>query len=74
VDWRPPRQSLTAGQPSTYNIDAVEDSTALLIKRKDFDQLRYNIPVLNELVNTILHNSFLTSQNRIHAAISYSTE
>jgi CRP-like cAMP-binding protein len=51
--WTGDRQSLTSGQPSTYNIDAVEDST---------------------VVNNILHNSFLTSQNRIHASISYSAE
>jgi CRP-like cAMP-binding protein len=72
--WTGDRQSLTSGQPATYNIDAVEDSTVLLIKREDFDQLRHDIPALNELVNNILHNSFLNSQNRIHAAISYSAE
>jgi CRP-like cAMP-binding protein len=72
--WIGDRQSLTSGQPSAYNIDAVEDSTVLLIKREEFDQLLHDIPTLNELVNRILHNSFLTSQNRIHAAISYSAE
>jgi CRP-like cAMP-binding protein len=36
--------------------------------------LRGEIPTLNELVNSILHNSFLASQNRIHASISYSAE
>lgn len=72
--WIGDRQSLTTGQPATYNIDAVEDSTVLLIKREDFDQLLHDIPVLNELINRILQNSFLTSQNRIHAAISYSAE
>jgi CRP-like cAMP-binding protein len=72
--WIGDRQSLTSGQPSTYNIDAVEESTVLLIKREDFDQLRHDIPTLNELVNNVLHNSFLSSQNRIHASISYSAE
>jgi CRP-like cAMP-binding protein len=72
--WIGDRQSLTSGQPATYNIDAVEDSTVLLIKREDFDQLLHDIPTLSELVNSILHKSFLTSQNRIHAAISYSAE
>jgi CRP-like cAMP-binding protein len=72
--WIGDRQSLTSGQPSTYNIDAVEESKVLLIKREEFDQLRHEIPALNELVNSVLHNSFLSSQNRIHASISYSAE
>jgi CRP-like cAMP-binding protein len=72
--WTGDRQSLTSSQPSGYNIDAVEDSTVLLIKREDFDRLRREIPALNELVNSILHNSFMSSQNRIHASISYSAE
>jgi CRP-like cAMP-binding protein len=72
--WIGDRQSLTSGQPATYNIDAVEDTTVLLIKREEFDQLLHDIPALNELVNKILHKSFLTSQSRIHAAISYSAE
>jgi CRP-like cAMP-binding protein len=72
--WIGDRQSLTSGQPSTYNIDAVEESTVLLIKHEDFEQLRHGMPTLNELVNSVLHNSFLASQNRIHASISYSAE
>ena len=72
--WIGDRQSLTSGQPSRYNIDAIEDSTVILIKNVDFDRLRQAIPTLHELVNDILHRSFLASQNRIHAAISYSAE
>jgi CRP-like cAMP-binding protein len=72
--WTGDRQSLTSGQPSAYNIDAVEDSAVLLIKGEDFNQLRHAIPALNDLVNTVLHNSFMASQNRIHASISYSAE
>jgi len=72
--WTGDRQSLTSGQPSSYNIDAIEDSTVVLIKDEQFKQLRQEIPTLHELVNDILHRSFLVSQNRIHAAISYSAE
>lgn len=72
--WTGDRQSLTSGQPSRFNIDAVEDSTVVLIKNTEFDHLRQAIPTLNELVNEILHRSFLASQTRIHASISYSAE
>lgn len=72
--WIGDRQSLTSGQPSHYNIDVIEDSTVLLIKNEEFDRLRQAIPTLHKLINDILHRSFLASQNRIHAAISYSAE
>ncbi|MFD2718382.1 Crp/Fnr family transcriptional regulator [Hymenobacter monticola] len=72
--WTGDRQSLTSGQPSGYNIETVEDSTVVLIKDEQFKQLRQEIPTLNELVNDILHRSFLTAQTRIQAAISYSAE
>ena len=72
--WIGDQESLATGQPSRYNIEAVEDSTVVLIKKEDFERLRQQIPALNELVNAILHRSFLASQNRIHSAISYSAE
>ncbi|MBO2010783.1 Crp/Fnr family transcriptional regulator [Hymenobacter negativus] len=72
--WIGDRESLTTGHPSRYNIEAIEDSTVILINKEDFDHLRQQIPALHELVNNILHRSFLASQNRIHSAISYSAE
>lgn len=72
--WIGDRQSLLSGQPSRYNIDAVEDSTVVLIRNEDFERLRQAIPTLHELVNDVLHRGLLASQTRIHAAISYSAE
>ncbi len=72
--WTGDRQSLMSGQPATDNIDAIEDSEVLLIGKEDFDGLLRQIPVLNEVVNLILQRSLNASQERIHAAISYSAE
>ncbi|UOQ68613.1 Crp/Fnr family transcriptional regulator [Hymenobacter volaticus] len=72
--WTGDQESLTTGQPSRYNIDAVEDSDVVLIRKEDFNQLRQELPVFNQLINSILHRSFMASQNRIHSAISYSAE
>jgi CRP-like cAMP-binding protein len=41
--WIGDRQSLTSGQPSRYNIDAIEDSTVILFKKEEFDRLRQAI-------------------------------
>lgn len=72
--WTGDRQSLMTGQPATDNIDAIEDSTVLLITKEDFDELLRRIPALNELINLILQRSLNASQERIHAAISYTAE
>ncbi|MBO2012131.1 Crp/Fnr family transcriptional regulator [Hymenobacter negativus] len=72
--WTGNQESLTTGQPSRYYVEAIEKSTLLLFRKEDFEQLRREIPSLDEVVNAILYRSFLASQNRIHAAISYSAE
>jgi len=72
--WTGDRESLTTGNPSKYNIDAIEDSEILLIKKEDFERLCIQIPKFNELVNTILQKSFVVSQDRIHSNISLSAE
>jgi len=72
--WCGDRESLMHATPSRLNIDAIEDSEVVLIKKEDFDLLCKQIPQLNNLVNNILQKSFLVSQNRILANISLSAE
>src|ERR1700741_1176260 len=63
--WTGDRESLTTGNPSTYNIDALEETDLVIITKPDFDELCRTIPAFNELINTILQRSFLVSQQRI---------
>lgn len=72
--WTGDRESLTNGTPSRLNIDAIEDSEVLLIKKEEFEVLCQQIPQFNNLINNILHKSFLVSQSRILANISLSAE
>jgi CRP-like cAMP-binding protein len=72
--WTGDRESLTTGNPSEFNIVALENSEIILIKKEDFDTICHQIPQLNNLVNEILHRSFLASQKRIHVSISLSAE
>jgi len=46
----------------------------VLITKENFETLCKKIPAFNEMVNTILHRSFVASQERIHAAISNTAE
>ena len=52
----------------------MEDSELLLITKEDFDLITKKIPALQMLVQTIQENNVIASQNRIHAAISFSAE
>jgi len=72
--WSGDRESLTSEQPSKYNIDALEDSVIVLIKKNDFDMLCKAIPVFNDFVNNILQKRFVVMQERIHANITFSAE
>jgi CRP-like cAMP-binding protein len=72
--WTGDRESLASGNPSVYNIDALEDSQIILINKDNFENLCRDIPLFNEMINTILHRSFVAAQSRINAAISLSAE
>ncbi|MBC7847432.1 MAG: Crp/Fnr family transcriptional regulator [Flavobacterium sp.] len=72
--WIGDRESLATGNPSRFNIDAIEDSEVILITKENFESICQKIPQLDNLVNAILQKSFIVSQNRIHANISLSAE
>ncbi len=72
--WTGDRESMDSGLPSKYDIDAIEDSEILLLKKEDFDMLRKTVPAFNEFVNDTLKKNVVVLQERIHASISLSTD
>lgn len=72
--WAGDRQSYHSGLPSGFNIEALEDAEVVLIPKADFDRLQIEIPKFGEFTRALLERSFIASQNRIHASISYSAE
>jgi cAMP-binding proteins - catabolite gene activator and regulatory subunit of cAMP-dependent protein kinases len=72
--WTGDRESLLNGTPSRLNIDAIEPSELILIEKMDFELICTEIPQLNNMVNQIIQKSFIVSQNRILANISYTAE
>jgi len=72
--WAGDRESMTSGDPSRFNIDAIEDSELLLISHSDFLEISKRIPVFQEMINTIFQKSFIKAQNRIQSVISDSAE
>jgi CRP-like cAMP-binding protein len=72
--WISDRESLLSGQPTRFNIDAIEDSTVLLFEKIKMDAILEKLPGFNRLVNDVLNKSFITSQNRILEAITNTAE
>lgn len=69
--WAGDRESYLSGEPSKYNIDAVEDTELVLFPQEKFEAIRKAIPPFDNMVNSILQRGFIAAQNRIHATISY---
>ncbi|MDJ1466785.1 Crp/Fnr family transcriptional regulator [Cytophagaceae bacterium DM2B3-1] len=72
--WTGDRESLLSGNPSRFNIDAIEDSEIVLFTNANFELLCSEISAFNNLINSILQRSFVVAQNRIEAALSYTAE
>ena len=72
--WTGDFESMSQGLPSKYNIDALEESEVLLLKKEDFEMIRKTIPAFNDFVNETLKRNSLVLQNRIHVNISLSAE
>src|ERR1700691_4279787 len=67
--WVADRDSLMSGEPAKLNIDAVEDSEAVLLTRQHFDLICQQIPAFNNMVNDLLQSAFNALQNRVLAIV-----
>ena len=72
--WTGDGASMDSGLPSKYNIDAIEESEILLLKKEDFEMIRKTIPAFNDFVNETLKKNAVVLQERIHVNISLSAE
>lgn len=72
--WTGDSESMNSGLPSKYDIDAIEESEILLLKKEDFEMIRKTIPAFNDFVNETLRKNAVVLQERIHVNISLSAE
>ena len=72
--WTGDGESMKSGLPSKYDIDAIEESEILLLKKEDFEMIRKIIPAFNDFVNETLRKNAVVLQERIHVNISLSAE
>ena len=72
--WAVDRESYVMLTPSPYNIDAWEDTDALLATRADLLNLSNKVPALRETTRKLDERHAFASQKRLNAAISMTAE
>ena len=71
--WAVDRESFVMLTPSVYNIDAWEDTEALLITRADMNMLD-QIPAIAVMIRKLDERHSIANQRRLNASISLSAE
>ncbi|MCW3118133.1 MAG: cyclic nucleotide-binding protein [Chitinophagaceae bacterium] len=72
--WAVDRESFVMLTPSVYNIDAWEDTEALLTTRADILNLYNQIPALVEMARKMDEKHSIANQRRLNASISFPAE
>ena len=63
--WITDRYSLITGRPSTYNIEALEATEVLQIKRETLDELCLAFPKIERYFHIVLQHAYAAWQERI---------
>jgi CRP-like cAMP-binding protein len=72
--WISDPYSFLTGEPSTYTIDALEDSELLLLTKPAEEQLMERLPKLERYFRLLLQNNMISSQRRLVGSLSQSAE
>jgi len=72
--WIADQFSFLTGEPSEYNIDALEDSELLLLTKQAEDQMLEKIPKFERYFRILLQNSLIATQKRLASSFSQSAE
>lgn len=72
--WISDMYSFLSQEPSTYNIDAVEDAELLLISHKDIELLYGRVPKFERYFRILGQNNILTLHRRLTGSLSFTAE
>lgn len=72
--WVGDLYSFLTQNPSTYFIDALEDTEILQISKANLDRLYERVPKFERFFRLILQNAFIAQQQRINQNLSYTAE
>jgi len=72
--WISDPNSFLSGLPSTYNIDALEDSEVLLLEKSAREKLLDSCPKMERFFRILIEANFVATQRRITESLSTSAE
>lgn len=72
--WVGDLYSFLTQTPSSYSIDALEDTVVAQITKENLDKLYLQVPKFERFFRLILQNAFIAQQDRIHQNLSLSAE
>jgi CRP-like cAMP-binding protein len=68
--WVSDMYSLLTQQPSSMNIDALEDSQVLLLAQADMETIYARFPVFERYFRLLMQSRFVALQERVNASLS----
>lgn len=72
--WIADLYSFLTGEPSGYNIDALEDAELLLINNTSYEAMMEAVPRMERYFRILTQNSLIATQRRLSGNISLSAE
>ena len=72
--WISDLLSFLTGEPSTYNIDALEHCELLLLSKAAEDEMLERIPKLERYFRILLQNNLIATQKRLASSLNQSAE
>ena len=72
--WITDQLSFLTGQPSGFDIDALEDSELLLLTKQAQDQMLERIPKFERYFRILLQNNLIATQKRLVSNMSQTAE
>ncbi len=72
--WIADIYSFFTGEPSSYSIEAMENSELLMINRNSYEDMLYSIPKMERFLRLLVQNSLIATQRRLSGKITLSAE
>ena len=72
--WMADLSSYISGEPSPFNMEALEDVELLLLGKSAWDQLLETIPIFEHYFRILIQNNLIATQKRLLQSLSESAE
>jgi CRP-like cAMP-binding protein len=72
--WIADQYSFFTGEPSNYNIEALEDCELLLLSTKAEEEMMEKVPKLERYFRILLQNNLIATQRRLASSLSETAE